>query len=135
MKRFLTFFAIAAALFVNGCGNPESSLKKARDLAARGRHAEAVESFQAALKKPAGQPWISSAWLDLARSQKQLGKSGEAKAAAGTALDTAQNDGDRAAAALFLAELQLADREFSAAASTLGRGGPLAQKDPRYNAA
>jgi tetratricopeptide (TPR) repeat protein len=130
MKKF-SFLILALALLVAGCGSPEKSLKQARELASKGRHAEAVELFHKALKAPQGQPWLSSAWLDLARSEKALGKPAEAKIDALKALDAAQNDPDRAAAALFLAELQAADKDYDGAEKTLARMGPAAEKDPR----
>ena len=130
MKKF-SFIALALALFIAGCGSPEKSLKQARELASKSRHAEAVELFHQALKAPKGQPWLSSAWLDLARSEKALGKPAESKIDALKALDSAQNDPDRSAAALFLAELQAADKDYDAAEKTLSRMGPAFEKDPR----
>lgn len=131
MKRRFSILALLLAAFVAGCGSPESSLKKARELSSKGRYAEAIEIYQKVLSKPAGQPWLSSAWLELAKNQKQLGKPAEAKGSAGTALDTAQNDPDRIAAALFLAELQIADKQNEEAEKTLARMGPGTEKDPR----
>src|SRR5580700_9539710 len=97
-KKISTVFLILAAsalwAFVAGCGSPESRLQKARDLAAAGRHAEAVEIFQKVIAHQKGEAWLSSAWLDLARSQKELGSHPQAKTSAGTALDTARTDPD-----------------------------------------
>jgi len=67
----------------------------------------------------------------MARSQKQLSQLPEAKMSASNALDSSQNDPDRIAAALFLAELQVADKDYGGAEKTLARMGPATEKDPR----
>jgi tetratricopeptide (TPR) repeat protein len=130
IKKFSALL-VALCLLVAGCGSPESSLKKARELAAAGRHAEAVDIYQKVISRQKGEAWLSSAWLDMARSQKELGSHPQAKASAGSALETAQNDPDRLAAVLFLADLQVQDKEFDPAEATLKRLAASAEKDPR----
>lgn len=131
MKKSIFSVFAALLIFSAGCGSPETSLKKARDLAAKGRYTEAVEIFRKVIKNNKGELWLSSAWLDMAKSEKQLSQIPEAKMSGTSALDTAQNDADRIAAALFLAELQMADKEYSLAEKTLAKMGPAGEKDPR----
>lgn len=132
MKHPIILLITAVAFFAAACGSkPEGMLKKARGLASSNKHAEAAPLFQKAIKGATSEKWLSSAWLDLARSQKQLGRPGDARSSAGSALDTAKNDDDRLAAALFLAELQIAEKDFDGAEKTLANAGPAGTKDPR----
>jgi tetratricopeptide (TPR) repeat protein len=130
MKR-IPALALLLALWMAGCGSPESNLQKARDLAAQGRYADAVELYQKALANPAGQPWLSSAWLDLARSQKLMGDPAAARISANQALATATTEPARFSAQLFLAELLIGDKDLAGAEKTLNGMDPATEKDPR----
>jgi len=131
MIKKVSWLAILLILWTTGCGSPESNLKKARDLAADGRYSDAVDLFQKVLANPAGQAWLSSAWLDLAQSQKELGQPSQARVSANNAIQTATSDPDRFAAMLFLADLDIDLKDYDDASKTLYGMSSATEKDPR----
>lgn len=133
MTRFL-MAACLGLIFMAGCGSPESSFKKAKDEAAKGEHAKAVELFQKALAGSKDQAWVSPCHLGLARSQKALSKPAEAVGSAKSAVALAKNDKDKIEAVLYLAELLSGDKKYDEAEKAIKDLGKLGMADPRRKA-